>query len=360
MIPKYLQISEELKNHLSEFTLSGTNKLPTEQQLCEQFHASRQTIRQSLLQLEQQGFIVRRQGSGSFLTGLQPDADKNTMIVLMPTDSEYTYARQYATLSAELRKYGFSCELYLTGYSIAAERQILLSLQERKFGGIIVDPVKSALPNPNLDLFERFFSEQIPVIFLQDDYSNFPMSLCARVDQQSGGTLATNYLISHHHRSIGAIFSSDTGEGHDRYLGYALAMNEARLSFSDETILWYDTDDLLALEKKQDTRFLTDYIHQHLSSCSAVICHNDEIAYWLIKELSYAGIQVPVDLSIISFDNSYLCDFSSPAITSLSYKDTTPVHLAVKLLLARLQGVSDPKETISYEIIERESVTDCI
>ncbi|MDD6039466.1 MAG: GntR family transcriptional regulator [bacterium] len=360
MAPKYLQIANELKNNLKQYTIDGTNKLPTEQQLCEHFHASRQTIRQSLLQLEQLGFIVRRQGSGSFLTGLQPDADKNIIVVLLPTDSEYTYARQYATLSAELHKYGFSSELYLTNYSIAIERRILLTLQARQIGGIIIEPVKSALPNPNLDLFQRFFSEQIPVIFLQNNYSNFPVQLCARIDQISGGMLATNYLLSRHHQSIGAIFSSDTVEGHDRYLGYALAMNEAKLPFSDDSILWYDTNDLLALEKKQDTRFLTDYIHQHLSSCSAVICHNDEIAYWLIKELSYSGIQVPVDLSIISFDNSYLCDFSSPGITSLSCKELSPVRLAVHLLLAKLQGIHPPQDVISYEIIERDSVTDCI
>ena len=42
-------------------------KLPTEAELCQQFQASRQTVRKALAQLELQEIIVRRQGSGTYV-----------------------------------------------------------------------------------------------------------------------------------------------------------------------------------------------------------------------------------------------------------------------------------------------------
>ena len=54
--------------------------------------------------------------------------------------------------------------------------------------------------------------------------------------------------------------------------------------------------------------------------CTAVVCHNDEIAYRLIKALEKRGRSVPKDIAVVSFENSYYAK-DSANITSLGHSE---------------------------------------
>jgi len=69
---RYVAIAEELKGRIAEGTYGLGEELPTELQLCEEFGASRFTIREALRSLELDLMISRRQGSGSRITSLSP------------------------------------------------------------------------------------------------------------------------------------------------------------------------------------------------------------------------------------------------------------------------------------------------
>ncbi|MEF2596508.1 MAG: GntR family transcriptional regulator, partial [Lachnospiraceae bacterium] len=46
---KYKEVADQLRHEiLSQNTYAGTKKLPTEQELMERYHVSRQTVRQAL------------------------------------------------------------------------------------------------------------------------------------------------------------------------------------------------------------------------------------------------------------------------------------------------------------------------
>jgi len=62
----------QLKNIFIDYIKNGewpvNYKIPTERQLCETFKISRITVRQALKELEDEGFIYRKQGKGTFIT----------------------------------------------------------------------------------------------------------------------------------------------------------------------------------------------------------------------------------------------------------------------------------------------------
>ena len=67
-------------------------KLPTEAELCQQFQASRQTVRKALAQLELQEIIVRRQGSGTYVNQRIRTQPKTGQIAVICTYiSEYIF-----------------------------------------------------------------------------------------------------------------------------------------------------------------------------------------------------------------------------------------------------------------------------
>ncbi len=354
MIPKYLQISDQLRAQLTGNERASIQKLPTEQELCEHFHASRQTIRHALQILEQEGLIERRQGSGAYATGLHPDSEHNQIAVLLPTDSDYTYAKLRSELQLPLVKEGFAVSFFLTEFKLSREREILHQLLELPLRGLIIDPVKNALPNPNLDYYERLWSKRVPTVFLQQPYLGFPQQPFVCSDDYDGGRQAAQYLLARHHTKIATLLPSDSISGMKRYLGILHACNESHITWDDRHLAWYSDEEWSALQKKQATGFLSDFIRRKLGTCSAVICHNDEIAYWLIKELSISGRHVPEDISVISFDNSYLSDFSVPGLTSFGHRQTL-ASTAANTLLTQMRGQDSASVTLSFHLYERDS-----
>lgn len=355
MIPKYQRIADRLREQLRQADYSKISRLPTEKELCTSYGVSRQTVRQALSILEHEGLIERRQGSGAYATGLHPDASFNRIAILLPSDSDYTYARLRSDLQAPLTKEGFSVSFYLTGHSAAKERFILQHLQEIPLRGLIVDTVKSALPNPNLDLYEKLWAKQVATVFLHEPYENFPPRTVIADDNAGGGYLLGQYLIGQKHTKIGGIFRSDTRAGAERYFGFTGACAAAGIPWDDACLCWYSSAELLALQKKQDTGFLAGFVRQNLSSCTAVICQDDEIAYWLIKELDRAGRNVPEDVSVAGFDNSYLCEFSTPTLTSLSHKGESLAARATEALLLEIRGQSAVSASLRFELVVRGS-----
>lgn len=353
---KYRQLAETLKKELENYIRQGIYKLPTEKELCGQFHVSRQTIRQALLILEQEGLIVKKQGSGSYVTGLLPEKSKNHVAVLLSTDTEYIFPALLGDLETFLSTEGFAVSVYITRNRTDVERTILQSLTEKPLRGLIAEPSRSGLPSPNYDLYEKLSAQGTHIVFFHGYYSNLPPFSYVKDDNYSGGFALGQFLIRRQHKQIAGIFQLDTIQGQERHLGCTRAMLEAGLPIDEDTVAWFTTEQLVLLEKKQDTRFLSDFIQRNLKSCSAVICHNDEIAYWLIKELSYAGLHVPEDISIVSFDNSYLSELSRPALTTLSHEPHEMASAAVSLLMKKMQGHNAVSMQIPWRLVERSSV----
>lgn len=65
----YDRIAHSLRDRILTGHWSRGQKLPTERELCEQFGASRITIRRALEILDEELLVERRQGAGTFVTG---------------------------------------------------------------------------------------------------------------------------------------------------------------------------------------------------------------------------------------------------------------------------------------------------
>lgn len=69
MAIKYRWVAERLEELIKRSIRTGTQKLPTEQELCRRYQVSRQTVRMALGLLEEKGLILSKQGSGYYITG---------------------------------------------------------------------------------------------------------------------------------------------------------------------------------------------------------------------------------------------------------------------------------------------------
>ncbi len=65
--PLYKQLMLRLKNDITAGVYPAGGRIPSEQVLCDVYGVSRVTVRKALLDLVQEGMLVRRQGKGTFV-----------------------------------------------------------------------------------------------------------------------------------------------------------------------------------------------------------------------------------------------------------------------------------------------------
>ena len=73
-LPLYVQLVNTLLEQIQN-DMSPNDKLPTEKEICEEYSVSRTTVRLTMNELENRGYIYRIQGKGSFVSSIK----KNTI-----------------------------------------------------------------------------------------------------------------------------------------------------------------------------------------------------------------------------------------------------------------------------------------
>lgn len=64
----YHQLKEQLMNRITRKEWNPNDKIPNEMALCSEYRVSRITVRQALTELEREGYIIRKQGKGTFVS----------------------------------------------------------------------------------------------------------------------------------------------------------------------------------------------------------------------------------------------------------------------------------------------------
>ncbi|MCC5941224.1 MAG: GntR family transcriptional regulator [Balneolaceae bacterium] len=77
-VPKYYKIYEKLLKQIRQGKYSENNLFPSDTELVKKFRVSRGTVREAIKLLFQQGYLVREQGKGTFVTykKIQQDPDR--------------------------------------------------------------------------------------------------------------------------------------------------------------------------------------------------------------------------------------------------------------------------------------------
>ena len=67
-IPLYLQLKNTIKGLIESGEIQKGEKIPSEHELCKKYDVSRITVRNALAELEDEGYLIKKQGKGTFAT----------------------------------------------------------------------------------------------------------------------------------------------------------------------------------------------------------------------------------------------------------------------------------------------------
>ncbi|WP_152398217.1 LacI family DNA-binding transcriptional regulator [Paenibacillus cellulositrophicus] len=157
---------------------------------------------------------------------------------------------------------------------------------------------------------------------------------CILTNNRFSAYEAVRHLTELGHRKIGLLANTSFSPSYyERWEGYVLAMNDFGLEIHEPWVI-------------KDAVENTDYILQKIKTLpqlpTAWFCVNDGLGFYLNSALQQSGYSVPEDVSVVSFDNGYLSQVSTPQITTMDVDLKLYGRKAVEQLFWRMDHPEHP------------------
>jgi DNA-binding LacI/PurR family transcriptional regulator len=205
------------------------------------------------------------------------------------------------------------------------ERKALESLRSHMPQGLIIMPTAGA--QENLGLIGN-----LPIIEL-DRASGLKGAHTIMVDNIGGSKAAVQHLTNLGHKRIGLIAGSfDISTAVERHTGYKQALSEAGITYRDDLVQ-------VGNHREDGGRLAAQNLLSRGANerPTALFVGNNEMTIGAIFAARDLGLQIPIDLSIVGFDDSRWAKLLQPSITVVAQPAYELAYLACETLLDRLE-----------------------
>jgi len=353
--PLHGVIYEALRNSIRNGEYRSGDRLPSEAELCKQFDASRITVAKALQRLQQDGVLVRRPGSGSYVQ-LPTPATCYQFGLLIPElgSTEIFEPICQGIMRAPMAK----SHSLIWGHSSyhdqgREEAAIALCRQfiEQKVSGVFFAPLEysESKDKINHQIVAELRQAGIPVVLLDRCYQVFPMrSNLDRVgiDNHRASFAVTQHLWNQGARRIVFVARKRSASTMvERISGYYSALRECGSEFKGNA-LYGDAG---------DQGFVKDLLE--CEQPDGIVCGNDLTAARLMRSLIDLGVRVSEQVRLVSFDDVNYAKFLPVPLTTVHQNCRQIGEAAIELMLDRIQHPHRPgmDVLVPFELVVRES-----
>ncbi len=352
--PKYKLIYNELLNALRSGEYAAGGKLPSENELVERFNASRPTVGRALAQLENEGLIVRRAGSGTFAR--TPSRKGSLVFGLLIPNLGTTEIFEPICRGISMARVGEGHDL-LWGPTVspAASREaqaeeLCQYYIQRGVSGVFFAPLEllGGKDEVNRRITSAFDEAEIPVVLLDRDICEFPRRSrfdLVGIDNHRAGFAVTQHVLEAGARRI--VFFAQPNSAPTvsaRAMGCCEAVGQ-RKDASVEAVTG-DPGDSTGIRRLVD-RLRPD----------AIVCANDITAAQIMTSLDALGIRVPEKIKVTGMDDIRYAQMLRTPLTTIQQPC---LEIGVAALSTMLDRASHPKMPardvfLDFKLVVRES-----
>ncbi|ADE87267.1 LacI family DNA-binding transcriptional regulator [Rhodobacter capsulatus] len=270
------------------------------------------------------------------------------LVGFVPGDIQNPFFAQIAhDIDAQLRQSRQSLLIASSAESVAQERDLIESFRALNVRGVIVAPAAS----PTRPHLEALLHEGVPLVLIDRAVEGLPCD-CVSVDNAGGARAAVGCLIAAGHRRVAVIHDDQRiVTARDRLAGYAGALADhgialdARLIAVAQSTVAQATEATIRLFRQPDPP-------------TALFTLDSLMTKGALLGLRALGLSVPRDVSLVGFDDFDLATFTEPQITVVAQPVAQIGPLAVRMLLERMRGSTEPPRHVQLptRLIRRGSV----
>ena len=227
------------------------------------------------------------------------------MIVSCQLDSD-AQIKLCKSISTSLQENGFKSVVASVEFGSNTIYDYLDYAYEKHFGGLII---LGALETKELRY--SLMNIPCPIVLLNQSLSGIPTCSIILEDKKAGYD-ATKYLIDKGHKKILFITGYDNATAIiDREKGFLQAMKEAGID-AEKLILRTDFT-------KENSEKIAYQLIEDSFPYTALLCATDELLGGILKVFKKEKIQIPDQISVMSFENTLLTEIYEPKISIVSY-----------------------------------------
>jgi len=262
--------------------------------------------------------------------------NRTNVIALVVSDITNPFWTTVARGTEDASEENFSVILCNTDENVVKQDKYIRLLLQRQVDGFLLVPSQSTAES--IVLIEQ---QKVPLVILDRQVSGVTTDV-VRGDSEGGAYDLTCYLLGLGHRRIAILSGPKTAStSTQRVAGYKRAFDEAGLKVDPNLISYGKFHQDSGYERTRQILTLSE-------RPTALFAANNFIAIGVMKALYEAGLRVPDDMSVVSFDDLPLGLLVQPFLTVVAQPAYEMGYRATKLLLKR---IANPAEASPEEIV---------
>ncbi|HMH12989.1 MAG TPA: GntR family transcriptional regulator [Edaphobacter sp.] len=337
--PKYKLIFDALRNGILSGEYKNGARLPSEGELERRFGASRMTVVKAVRQLQQMGMVVRRVGSGTFVSSpgdrgsrlfglLIPDLGQTEIFEpICQGMAKFTQTNKHSLLwgnaVSDNEKKEQSAEHLCHQYIAQGVSGVF-------FAPLEYTPIKDQV---NQRIVSALDKAKIPVVLLDRCFAAYPHRSrydLVGIENRRTAFQATEHLVKVGGKRI-AFFAQR----------FSASSVDARIAGYREALFAYGmlrVADLVFAGDPADVSFLKSILDDHKPD--AFLCANDRTAASFMQSLASLGRRIPEDIRIMGIDD---VKYASLLTTPLTTQHQPCLEIGATAMSTMLQRLEHPE-----------------
>lgn len=326
---RFRELAARIRRDVDRGVLPVGSRLPSVPELAKESGVGINTVRRAISVLVEDGLLDRRQGAGTFVIATSADTRPRCSIGVLVPSLTYYYPQVIAGIEQTASRHNATVVVACSYYNIEREFAELRRLETSGVDGLLLVPSLHRTPDRAAHL-AKVAETPLPYVLLErrPESSGADRTSYVCTDTRSGAYAAVTHLVELGRRRIGYIGYLTSAPAENVYAGFRQAMADHGLDLIDEAIVRKRS---LAMK---DVGPYVELCRRH--ELDAVFVLGDPFAATLLGHLRRAGIAVPGDVAVISFDDEFAQTTEVP-LTAVSPPKYELGRLATELLLRQLE-----------------------
>ena len=278
-----------------------------------------------------------------------------TVMIILPGSLYYGVSQVIPqvlqSINKALLQNGYNLMIANLGRDAESERHIL----DLAFGGTIRGAIILSSKLPEVD-GRSLANAGLPIVSMLLDMSDAGVPSVVTNDREAVRDATAEMIKMGHRRFFYIAGPQDNYHDVERYAGALEALHNAGLSpgalSRSGGNLDYQKGFEIGIQAAEDFARLKD-------RPTAVIATSDDMAISFISRMQKAGLRIPEDLSVVSFDGAPVCEFCFPPLSTIEQPFEEMGQVAVARLLDAIGHAKkgrDMRAVIRSRLILRESI----
>ncbi len=350
----------ELVRHIAQMIEEGKyepgTRLPSYRQLSKTFGLSSGVVSYAMSILADQGYVERRHGSGVYVRGapIRGDAllrQAGLFALVVPDIESGLYLSIQAGMENAARNDRAQLITMTTGGRNTRQADVLMQLIDRNVCGLALVPCYDGLDGYQMRHLHR---TGVPLVLL---HRGVPEVSVPRIDIPFAdvGFRAGQAIAELGHRNVGAFFGLRSPSTENYREGYRRGLSLGGAQLREEWVTWSDSMIISA----EDYARHREKVAQTIASIrtakqppTAMFVSFDRLAVMVVSEALKQGLQVPGDLSIVSFGGGPTLQMAPLRMAAVAVDEYRTGERAYQLLAEMHAGVRaiDSDEHFTMEV----------